>query len=165
VKKKKTAQDDDEDVDNDDIPDIDDFNSEDNVIIDEDDPDTLPNNQILKSRTYDISITYDAYYHTPKVWLFGYDENRQPLKPKEVLEDISSDHARKTVTIDNHPHLGVSCAFVHPCKHANVMKKIVSRQLESGKEPRVDQYMFLFLKFLSAVLPTIEYDFTIEVEG
>jgi len=146
VKKKKTAQDDDEDVDNDDIPDIDDFNSEDNVIIDEDDPDTLPNNQILKSRTYDISITYDAYYHTPKVWLFGYDENRQPLKPKEVLEDISSDHARKTVTIDNHPHLGVSCAFVHPCKHANVMKKIVSRQLESGKEPRVDQYMFLFLK-------------------
>jgi ubiquitin-like-conjugating enzyme ATG3 len=29
---------------------------------------------ILKTRTYDISITYDKYYQTPKVWLFGYDE-------------------------------------------------------------------------------------------
>jgi len=25
--------------------------------------------------------------------------------------------------------------------------------------------MFMFLKFLSAVIPTIEYDYTIEMEG
>jgi len=31
---------------------------------------------IVKTRTYDISITYDKYYQTPKVWLFGYDEVR-----------------------------------------------------------------------------------------
>lgn len=29
---------------------------------------------MLKTRTYDISITYDLYYKTPKVWLYGYDE-------------------------------------------------------------------------------------------
>ena len=28
----------------------------------------------MKTRTYDLSITYDKYYQTPRVWLFGYDE-------------------------------------------------------------------------------------------
>jgi len=156
------------DDDDDDVVDIDEElgNSMDTMEIKDDDPTTLePQNSIIKTRTYDISITYDNYYHTPRVWLFGYDENRRHLKPQEVLQDISSDHAKKTVTIDAHPHLGFQCAFVHPCKHANVMKKIVARQLEAGKEPRVDRYLFLFLKFLSAVLPTIEYDYTIDVQG
>jgi ubiquitin-like-conjugating enzyme ATG3 len=31
---------------------------------------------VLRSRKYDISITYDNYYRTPRVWLFGYDEVR-----------------------------------------------------------------------------------------
>jgi len=151
----------------DDIPDIDDFP------IDEEPEDeatlhtkeSTDSDHLLKTRTYDISITYDKYYQTPKVWLFGYDENRQPLMPKEVFMDISQDHAKRTVTIDTHPHLSISCAYIHPCKHSAVMKKIVLRQAECGKEPRVDQYLFLFLKFLSAVIPTIEYDYTIEMEG
>ena len=29
---------------------------------------------VLRSRKYDLSITYDNYYRTPRVWLFGYDE-------------------------------------------------------------------------------------------
>src|SRR3989344_1979443 len=33
-----------------------------------------------------------------------------------------------------------SCAYIHPCKHSSVMKKIILRQAECGKEPRVDQY-------------------------
>ena len=51
---------------------------------------------IVLTRTYDISITYDKYYQTPKLWLFGYDESRQPLKPEQVFQDISVDHAQKT---------------------------------------------------------------------
>jgi len=121
-------------------------------------------NSIVKTRTYDISITYDKYYRTPKVWLFGYDENHQPLKPSEVFSDISEDHAKKTVTVDYHPHLNISCAFIHPCQHAHVMKKIIDRLQSNGKETRVDQYLFLFLKFLSAVIPTIEYDNTFEID-
>jgi ubiquitin-like-conjugating enzyme ATG3 len=120
---------------------------------------------ILKTRTYDISITYDKYYQTPKVWLFGYDENGNGLTPNQVFMDISQDHAQKTVTIDTHPHMQTSCAYIHPCKHSSVMKKIILRQAECGKEPRVDQYLFLFLKFLSAVIPTIEYDYTMEMES
>ena len=32
--------------------------------------------EILATRTYDLNITYDKYYQTPRLWLFGYDENR-----------------------------------------------------------------------------------------
>ena len=29
---------------------------------------------ILRTRTYDLNITYDKYYQTPRLWLYGYDE-------------------------------------------------------------------------------------------
>jgi len=119
---------------------------------------------IEKRRTYDISICYDQYHQTPRVWLFGYDENRQPLKPEQVLQDISQDHANKTVTIATHPHTGIPQAYIHPCRHAEVMKKIVERMKESGKVTRVDLYLFIFLKFIHAAIPTIEYDYTTDME-
>jgi hypothetical protein len=50
------------------------------------------------------------------------------------------------VTVDTHPGLGIPFAYVHPCKHAHVMKKFVERMIESGKTPRADQYLLLFLK-------------------
>lgn len=34
---------------------------------------------ILQTRTYDLYITYDKYYQTPRLWLFGYDEVRTRL--------------------------------------------------------------------------------------
>ncbi|KDO49954.1 hypothetical protein CISIN_1g0209312mg, partial [Citrus sinensis] len=40
---------------------------------------------------------YDKYYQTPRVWLTGYDESRMLLKTELILEDVSQDHARKTV--------------------------------------------------------------------
>eukprot|EP00010_Vexillifera_abyssalis_P001628 CAMPEP_0201552184 /NCGR_PEP_ID=MMETSP0173_2-20130828/14543_1 /ASSEMBLY_ACC=CAM_ASM_000268 /TAXON_ID=218659 /ORGANISM="Vexillifera sp., Strain DIVA3 564/2" /LENGTH=314 /DNA_ID=CAMNT_0047962623 /DNA_START=27 /DNA_END=974 /DNA_ORIENTATION=+ len=140
----------------DDIPDMMEFG-----VANDDDQSTAKTDNIIRTRTYDIMITYDKYYQTPRVWLSGYDKNRQPLKPEQIFQDISQDHAHKTVTFDTHPHLGHSCAYIHPCKHASVMKKIMGRLHESGKELRVDQYLFLFLKFISAVIPTIEYDFTV----
>ena len=30
--------------------------------------------EIIQTRTYDLNITYDKYYQTPRLWLFGYDE-------------------------------------------------------------------------------------------
>lgn len=30
--------------------------------------------EIIHTRTYDLHITYDKYYQTPRLWLTGYDE-------------------------------------------------------------------------------------------
>lgn len=117
---------------------------------------------IVKTRTYDLSITYDKYYQTPRVWLNGYDENSLVLDPSKVLEDVSAEHAHKTVTIDPHPHTGVPCASIHPCRHSSVMKKLVdSMRNERGEIPSVETYMFVFLKFIASVIPTVEYDYTL----
>ena len=43
------------------------------------------------------------------------------------------------------------------------MHKLCSEMLEGGRECRPDQYLFLFLKFISCVIPTIEYDHTMEI--
>ena len=117
---------------------------------------------IVKTRTYDLTITYDKYYQTPRVWLNGYDENSLVLKPSKTLEDVSAEHAQKTVTIDPHPHTGVPSASIHPCKHSSVMKKLVeSMRAERGESPSVETYMFVFLKFIASVIPTVEYDYTL----
>jgi len=117
-----------------------------------------------KVRSYDICITYDKLYATPRVWLFGWSINQQPLNSKQIFMDISDDHAQKTVTMETHPCFGNSWATIHPCKHSHVMQKFVARSAESGKVLRVDQYLLLFLKVLGAVLPTINYDNTHEIE-
>ncbi|KAJ6393923.1 hypothetical protein OIU77_023209 [Salix suchowensis] len=155
-----------------DIPDMADFEDPDNLI--ESDPATLQttylvahepdDDNILRTRTYDVSITYDQYYQTPRVWLTGYDESRMLLQPELVLEDVSQDHARKTVTIEDHPHLPGKHASVHPCRHGAVMKKIIDVLMSHGVEPEVDKYLFLFLKFVASVIPTIEYDYTMDFD-
>ena len=115
------------------------------------------------SRTYDISITYDNYYQTPKVWLFGYHGSGKILTCQEMFEDISDEHAKKTVTVDLHPFENITSAFIHPCKHASVMKMIIKKYSENDTKIRVDQYMFLFLKFIGTIIPTINYDYTFEI--
>lgn len=124
-----------------------------------------PEDNVVHTRVYDLSISYDKYYQTPRVWLFGYDEVGQPLTPEQTFEDVIQDYARQTVTIDPHPHLSQHHASVHPCKHSNVMKRIVDNLIAGGAQPRTDQYLFIFLKFIGSVVPTIEYDYTMEVSA
>jgi len=143
------------------------------------------NSSILKTRTYDISITYDKYYQVPRVWMIGRDEQDQPLTSTQMMEDVISDYANKTVTMEIHPHGSAQCpqASIHPCQHANVMKAIVKNLVKgsSGTKnktgsngdtnnngtndglPSVEMYLFIFLKFVSSMIPTINYDFTMEV--
>lgn len=123
-----------------------------------------PDANILRTRTYDLSITYDKYYQTPRLWLFGYDEQGQPLRPDQVYEDVLSEYVAKTVTVDPHPLTGTPTVSIHPCKHAQVMKKVVADWIEQGIEPRHDLALFVFLKFISSVVPTINYDFTMDIE-
>jgi len=128
-------------------------------------PGAASDDHIERTRTYDLDITYDKYYQTPRVWLFGYDESgQQPLTQEQVFEDISQDHANRTVTLETHPHKNLPYASIHPCRHAETMKKITDQLVAGGKAPQVDQYLFLFLKFIAAVIPTMEYDYTLPAD-
>lgn len=118
---------------------------------------------IEKHRTYDLLLTYDKYYQTPRLWLLGYDEHGRPLNHQQIFQDISEDHANKTVTIEQFPHSNLSLVSIHPCKHANVMKLLIERSEGNNKEVRVDQYLMIFLKFMSCIIPTIDYDHTVAV--
>lgn len=93
------------------------------------------------------SITYDKYYRTPHLFLSGTSPSGTPLTPTEIFEDISSDHAKKTVTIEEHPHEKTRVASIHPCRHAEVMKRLWGVMNEERKEEeRVDLYLLVFLK-------------------
>jgi ubiquitin-like-conjugating enzyme ATG3 len=131
-------------------------------------PDGDENDAILYTRTYDLSITYDKYYQTPRVWLFGYDEQSAPLSAEQMFEDIMQDYANRTVTMEPHPHRSALVhASIHPCQHGAVMKRIVAnlKDADGSSDIRSDQYLFLFLKFIQSVIPTVDYDHTIEVNA
>ncbi|KAL3908095.1 MAG: hypothetical protein SGARI_003218, partial [Bacillariaceae sp.] len=98
-----------------------------------------------------------------------------------MMQDVISDYANKTVTMEPHPHVSGPQASIHPCQHGKVMKAIVKNLIktsdkdkavqEEGDEaaqaqqqgPSVEMYLFIFLKFVSSMIPTINYDFTMEV--
>jgi len=133
---------------------------------------------LLKVRTYDLSITYDKYYQTPRVWMMGKSAEGQPLSGKQMMEDVISDYANRTVTIENHPHVAGPHASIHPCQHGKVMKTIVRNLIRSSSSsgsgggegdeergPSVEMYLFIFLKFVSSMIPTINYDFTMDVQA
>jgi len=134
------------------------------VELDEDD-------HIVKVRTYDLSITYDKYYQTPRIWMSGKTASGDPLTAAQTMEDVMTDYANKTVTMEAHPHIfGLSCASIHPCQHGKVMKTIVRNLIAAtdngegeAEGPSVEMYLFIFLKFVSSIIPTINYDFTMDV--
>lgn len=131
------------------------------------------NNNTINLRTYDLSLTYDKYYQTPRVWLMGYsdDGSTTPLTGEEMMQDVISDYANRTVTIENHPHVSGPHASIHPCQHGKVMKVIVRNLTKEGEDgdegrgPSVEMYLFIFLKFVSSMIPTISYDFTMDVSA
>lgn len=131
------------------------------------------------------------------------ESNQQPLSAPEMMEDVISDYANKTVTMEPHPHVSGPQASIHPCQHGKVMKAIVRNLLKAtttttaaaaaaavqneegggggdeataaamqqqqqqeqpqGGGPSVEMYLFIFLKFVSSMIPTINYDFTMDV--
>lgn len=53
-------------------------------------------------------------------------------------------------------------------RHSLAIKRIIDQIEEGGpsaKQMRPDQALFLFLKFISSVIPTVEYDFTIDFDA
>ena len=61
-------------------------------------------------------------------------QDKKPLTPTQVFQDVPSDHAFKTMTMETFPHSGQLLASVHPCKHASVMKKFIDRMDAAQRE-------------------------------
>ncbi|QLL31051.1 hypothetical protein HG536_0A08680 [Torulaspora globosa] len=150
----------------------------------------LPVNR--SARFYDLYITYSTSYRVPKMYIVGFDSDGTPLTAEEMFEDIAPDYRTKTATIEKLPFYKtpVLSVSIHPCRHANVMKILLDKvrnvkrmrreeQQQQHKEEtgaddwedlqadvddslRVDQYLVIFLKFITSVTPSIEHDYTME---
>ncbi|KAG5493454.1 hypothetical protein JIQ42_01821 [Leishmania sp. Namibia] len=122
-------------------------------------------------RIYDVYIVYDKYYQTPRMYLVGYaSDHVTPLTTDQMKEDVYRSNYGKTVTIDPHPVLSIPCISIHPCRHAETMRSLMHRMQENydrenANDDNAELFVFpthlallLFLKFISTVLPTIQYD-------
>jgi hypothetical protein len=131
-------------------------------------------------RFYDVTVVYDQYYASPRVFLFGYDAQSQPLTKEEMMEDVYADNREKTVTVDPHPFLKAPCISIHPCRHAETMRRIIERfeirmadEQEEAGVPESERVafifptylaLFVFLKFIASVVPTISYDISVDLD-
>lgn len=130
-------------VDDDDIPDMEDEDDDEAIIRDSEadgmkrqagDPQHLPHTpsnifSLSGRRTYTLYIMYSPWYHTPRLYMQGYQPNGEPLPPQLMMEDIVGDYKDKTVTLEPFPFFAndIKMASVHPCKHASVMKTLLDR--------------------------------------
>ena len=97
------------------------------------------------------------------MWLMGYSEDGVPLNDSEMKQDIMMEYRNQTVTIDPHPCTGVRNISVHPCRHSLLLKKMIENFEKSGKKLDIEMSILIFLKFLHSVVPTIQYDFTMDI--
>ena len=121
------------------------------------------NNPDPKFRTYDVTVTYDFYYCVPRMWLMGYSNTGKPLTDDEMKLDIMMEYRNQTVTIDPHPCTGIRNISVHPCRHSLLLKKMIENFENAGKKLDIEMSILIFLKFLHSVVPTIQYDFTLDI--
>lgn len=50
--------------------------------------------------------------------------------------------------------------FLNIFRHADIMKKLIEMVSECGRDIGVHMYLIIFLKFVQSVIPTIDYDYT-----
>ena len=90
--------------------------------------------KLPKENKYNISITYDNYFRTPRLWLLGFNSSNMPLTHEKMLKDISIEHSKITVTIEAHPYYNdMQYISVHPCKHGHVMKRLIEEEKKNKK--------------------------------
>jgi ubiquitin-like-conjugating enzyme ATG3 len=121
----------------------------------------------LQCRRYNCMVSYDKYYRVPRMWLNGWDQTGSPLSDRQMLEDVMHEYALRTVTIEAFP-LADKCQArslsIHPCNHAQAFINIIKSLQECGKTPKVEHILFIYLKFMASVVPTIDYDWSFDVE-
>lgn len=56
--------------------------------------------------------------------------------------------------------IGINDLICYICRHSDIMKKLIQMVTEGGKDLGVHMYLIIFLKFVQSVIPTIDYDYT-----
>ncbi|UKJ89015.2 hypothetical protein MACJ_002261 [Theileria orientalis] len=111
----------------------------------EDDPASLVETSYRK---YELSVTYDRYNETPRLWLRGYNQFGLPLTKDEMLEDVPETYVGKSVTVEKHPFTGYLTLTVHPCNQREIVN--------TEKENFSDKNVFVnLLRMWSSVFPCI----------
>ena len=115
-----------------------------------------------KSHYYNVSITYDQYYRTPRIWFEGIDSGGNMLSQEEIYSDFMVEYIKVSLTLEKHPIMDMNYMSVHPCKHAFAMQKMFAFELEKKDESevKIEDYLVHFLKFASCVIPQLEFDKT-----
>lgn len=97
------------------------------------------------------------------MWLMGYNEKGIPLTDDEMKEDVMPEYRNKTCTIEEQTCTGIRNISVHPCRHSLLLKKMIKDFQNSGKKLEIEKSIILFLKFLQSVVPTVQYDLTMDI--
>ena len=85
-----------------------------------------------------------------------------PISNEEIKLDIQREYIETTLTMEKFPFLegGVTMPTVHPCRHAAVLKTMSDSMVESGHQVKSHFALLIFLKFISGVIPYVEFDYT-----
>lgn len=106
-------------------------------------------------------IIYDEYYHTPRMFFSATQEDGAPVSNDDIRLDIQREYLDKTLTIESFPYLeNVMMPTVHPCRHAAVLKTMSDSMTESGHKIESHFALLIFLKFITSVIPYVEFDNT-----
>ena len=52
---------------------------------------------------------------------------------------------------------------IHPCNHSVTIKAFLDKARENGVELKPHQSLFIFLKFMQSVMPTVVYDQIVDI--
>jgi ubiquitin-like-conjugating enzyme ATG3 len=122
---------------------------------------TIPIDYIIDpNHYYNVSITYDQYNRTPRIWFEGRNSHGKILSQNDIYSDFMVEYIKVSLTLEQHPILNINCISVHPCKHAFAMQKMFAFELEKkeASEVHIEDYLVHFLKFASCVIPQLEFD-------
>lgn len=102
----------------------------------------LNDNEIKKFNLY---INYDNYYKVPRIWINAYRDDIE-LKIDELYEEIKEDYVNRTISYEFNPFLNKNMICIHPCNHANIMKKLIKGHV-------IEEYMIVFLNIVYSIFP------------
>jgi len=80
-----------------------------------------------------------------------------------MREDLLPEHKYKTCTFEPQTCTGIGNISIHPCRHSFLLKKMIQNFKNCGKILEVEMSIFYLLKFLQSVIPTVVYDFALDI--